>query len=338
VGDSRFGTERTTLADMYPGLSGLLEKVEATLSREDSEGAGFINLATERALSGPAKRLRPSVLLLAAECAGGATDAAVALAGVVELVHAASLVHDDVIDEALSRRGRSSANALWGNKISVLLGDYILARALAAIPGGSRERFLPELARVAAEMCIGQLSELRATGRLLAEPAYMEIVQAKTARLFAFCGWAGAVSSGASPRLADALARFGQRFGVAYQFADDILDVVGTDGRSGKPEGKDLAERKSTLPLILAASIGGDEVAAQVSALLGKDVLSPGDGEALRLLVESVGAAEAAWEKVRDWLGEARAELVEVPECAAKDALLAVCADLFPMPVMAVDR
>ena len=323
------------LSDTYPRLGELLGGVDAGLRQVWAGHDEFVAHAAEHALSGPGKRLRPTVLLLAAECAGRAGEAAIALATVVEVIHAASLIHDDVVDAAASRRGRRSSNALWDNKISVLLGDYLIARALDLVPAGERERRVPQLAEVARRMCEGQIREVRGAGRPMPESAYIDIVKSKTGSMFAFCGSAGVESGGGSPGLADRLGRFGERFGVAFQVADDVLDLVGTDGQSGKSEGRDVAEGKFTLPLILAAE-SSDASRARLEHILGKEETSPADVRAARELARSTGAIESTWRRVVAWLQSACDQLDAVPESEAKRALLAACSSQFPMPVMAV--
>jgi geranylgeranyl pyrophosphate synthase len=295
--------------DLHPELAALLRQVEALTRSAWEDEDHFLGKAARRALLGQGKRLRPAILLLAAECSGGATEHSVALASVTEVVHAASLVHDDVIDRAASRRGCQSANAVWGNKVSVLLGDYLIARAIDLLPPGGRERFLPQLAEVARRMCMGQTEEILASGRRLSAQEYLDIVRLKTASLFGFCGRVGAQTGGGSPEVAGALGLFGEAFGVAFQLADDILDFVGCDGRSGKPEGGDLAERKCTLPLIIAAERGGDAVSATLEGLIGGGGPPEGHLEAARGVAEPTGAIECAWDEVRGWLREAREHL-----------------------------
>ena len=206
-----------------------------------------------RTLSGRGKRLRPLLALLAAECAGRATDRTVRFAAVAKVVHTASLVHDDVVDGALSRRGRRSAKAAWGNKVSVLLGDYLIARAFISLAEHGGEDLALELAQVARHMCDGQILEMRLAGRLISEESYLRIARAKTGALFGLCAKTGALTGGGSEEMARSLQTYGESFGLAFQISDDILDLVGTNGRSGKAQGKDLAERKLTLPLLLAA-------------------------------------------------------------------------------------
>jgi len=325
---------RMRVANLYPRLEELLAEVEARLEQVWEEEGGFLGRAARRALSGRGKRLRPSLLLLSAECAGRATESSVRLASLVEVVHTASLVHDDVVDGAVSRRGRRSANALWGNKISVLLGDYLIAQAFDLMLPGDRERFVPECARVAKRMCEGQVKELRGARRRLGEREYLEVVRAKTGSLFGFCGRAGAESGGGSEELAEALEGFGERFGVAFQLADDILDLVGSDGRSGKPERRDLAEGKWTLPLILAAEHGGRVVRGRLERMLEGERVAGEEMALAREMAEASGAIAAAWERVGDWLGAARERLETVPESAAKQALMMIAGERFPSPVM----
>lgn len=322
------------LIDLYPSLADLLARVELCIQQVQDKDKDFLGLAAREAVSGRGKRLRPSLLLLAAECAGKAAESSIALAAVVEIVHSASLVHDDVVDEASSRRGRRSANASWGNKISVLLGDYLIARAFELLPVADRDWSVPELAGIATRMCAGQVKELRAVGKTLTEKEYLEIAQAKTGALFGFCGYAGARTANGSNAMALALQGFGEKFGVAFQFADDILDLVGTDGRSGKSEGRDLAEGKFTLPLILAVKMGGAARAEELTATLTRKKIAGKERQKIRELVESTGAIEAAWGWVSEWLHSARGELDILPEGKAKRTLTALCEELFPMPVM----
>jgi octaprenyl-diphosphate synthase len=275
------------------------------------------------------------VLLLAAECVGRASETSISLAAAVEIVHTASLVHDDVVDDSAARRGRRSANALWGNKVSVLLGDYLVAQAFDMLPKARREDWITQLLAVAQRMCEGQVRELRSAGRRLSERVYLEIVRAKTGALFGFCGRAGAETAGGSEAMLSALGEFGELFGVAFQFADDILDLVGSNGHSGKPEGRDLAERKFTLPLIMAAAADRD---ARVAL---EEIVRSGGAreEALRQareIAQATLAIDAAWRRVRDWQEAARARLSVLPASGARDALLAMAGERFPLPMMTV--
>jgi len=319
--------------ELYGALPGLMSRVESKIQELWESERGFLSLAVRKVLSGRGKRLRPAVTLLAAECAGGAGDSTVTFAAVVEIVHTASLIHDDVVDGALSRRGRRSAKADWGNKTSVLLGDYLIARAFTILSHQDRNRLAPALAEMAGRMCDGQIREMRLLGRMISENQYLGIVRAKTGALFGLCGKAGVITAGGPPEMAEALQRYGEEFGFAFQIADDILDLVGSNGRSGKPQGRDLAERKTTLPLILAAK-RGRQVRTQLDALLGADEVTAESVRFARELVESTRALAQSWSRVHESLARARAALETVPESEAKRALLAMAGDRFPLPVM----
>jgi geranylgeranyl pyrophosphate synthase len=328
------GASRAELIALYPRLGDLLARTEAAFPRAWKDRPGFLTRAAQDVLSGRGKRLRPIALLLSADCAGGATESSIAMASLVEIVHVASLIHDDVIDDAVSRHGRRSAKDRWGNKVSVLLGDYLIACALNLLPPDDGHKYTLGLARVAARMCAGQIDELRAAGRRLTEKEYLDIVLAKTGSLFSYSCESGADTAGGSPDLKQALAAFGENFGVAFQLADDVLDLVGTNGQSGKSEGRDLAEGKWTLPLILAYHRADDEARAGLTSLLAPGAPSPIARDAAREIVRATGAVDHCWERVNESLAIARDHLAPLPDSQAKRALLALAGDRFPMPVM----
>lgn len=318
---------------LYPPLSDLMSQVESQLQQLWRSERGFLSSATRKALSGRGKRLRPALVLLAAECAGGVKASTITVATVIEIAHTASLIHDDVVDGALSRRGRRSAKADWGNKVSVLLGDYLIARAFDILSRQDRDRLAPLLAEVARRMCEGQVKELRSSGRMTSEVRYLDIVRAKTGALFGLCGQAGVITAGGSSEMATEFRRFGEEFGFAFQIADDILDLVGTNGRSGKPQGRDLAERKMTLPLILASS-QDRQARTRLGALLAREAITVETTRLARELVASTRALEQSWSRVHAALAAARTALASVPDSEAKRALLAIAGDRFPLPVM----
>jgi octaprenyl-diphosphate synthase len=217
----------------------------------------------------------------------------------------------------------------------VLLGDYLVARAFDLLPAEQRHNLVPEIVEVATRMCQGQVRELRTAGRWPTEEEYFAILEGKTGALFDFCGRAGARSAGGSPREVDALAEFGADFGVAYQMADDILDLVGSEGQSGKPEGVDLTQGKLTLPLILAAAEAPPELRGELDRIVSAPRLSPADIDRAREIVYSTQATDRAWSRVGERLASARAALDSLPETPARNVLLAMAGDEFPMPVMA---
>ena len=329
-----FGASRAQLIDLYPRLCYLLTSVETTHTHAWDGHPGFLDEAARDVLGGRGKRLRPLLLLLSADCAGGANEDSIAMAGIVEILHVASLIHDDVIDDAPSRHGRRSAKDQWGNKVSVLLGDYLIAGALGIFPPGDNHALVAGLSRVAAAMCFGQIEELRAVGQRMTEEQYLQIVLAKTSSLFGYACRVGAETAGGGEAVRQALASFGESFGVAFQLADDILDLVGTNGQSGKSEGRDLAERKWTLPLIRAHEMGNAASQERLDGILRADPPGADDLDTAREIARSTGAIDYAWGQTDAWLARARDHLASVPSSPAKQALLALAGDRFPMPVM----
>ena len=198
------------------------------------------------------KRLRPMLTLLASRLEGGAGEPAIHAAAMVELLHVASLLHDDVIDRAATRRGQPTVNSRWGNDVAILMADYIYAHAWAIalewLPAG----LLEVLCRVATGMCDGEMFQIEKRDRILAEQDYFYIIRCKTAGLFSACTHLGAAVSGAGETRVAALQRYGLELGCAFQISDDVLDLTGDPRRLGKDIGTDVACGKQTLPLIRA--------------------------------------------------------------------------------------
>jgi octaprenyl-diphosphate synthase len=196
------------------------------------------------------KRLRPALLLLAAKASGKIAHQHHTLAAAVEMIHTATLVHDDVLDEAELRRHVSTVNAGWGNKVSILLGDMLFTHAfhLASTVDGRACQIIGEATN---RVCAGELRQVSERGNLnLTETAYFAIVEGKTAALTECCGRLGALYSGASDEIANKLASFGRNLGLAFQIADDLLDLTGNEETAGKTLGTDLEQQKLTLPVI----------------------------------------------------------------------------------------
>lgn len=199
------------------------------------------------------KRLRPTLLLLCSKLAGHCGDSAIRLAAVVEMIHAATLVHDDVIDDARTRRGRPSTNSRWGNHTSVLAGDWLYMQAFQVALRERDFRVLDILIGVTQMMVEGELAQLERIGSIaVTEADYMELVDRKTAALFSACARLGAVAGRGSAELLDALGRYAWNVGMAFQLIDDVLDFTSREKVLGKPVGNDLWEGKVTLPLIYA--------------------------------------------------------------------------------------
>jgi octaprenyl-diphosphate synthase len=327
------------LSQQYPPLVSLFERVEAKLQLLAQAEQITLAEAGAYAISGRGKRLRPALLLLAAEACGGANEAALDLAAAVELLHTASLVHDDVVDEAAWRRGKAAARICWGNKISVLLGDYLFCRALSHLFLTSGRESLQQLVEVARQMCQGQVAELTEMGPELGESRYWEIIADKTASVFRFCGEAGAQCAGAAPEIAARFAEFGENFGMAFQLADDIHDLIGSQAASGKPVNHDLRQQKITLPIIYTLST----LKGEAREAFRQTLISPRRSEEdLRQLAEAArncGGIDYAGRICREYQQAARQALLATPLLpetgeSARQTLLSLCDNAFPLPVM----
>ena len=225
----------------------------------------LIRQVAEYIIGGGGKRLRPALLILCAKATGYQGTDHHTLAAVIEMIHTATLLHDDVVDESDLRRGHATANAEYGNAASVLVGDFLYSRAFQMMVGVARMRVLQILAETTNAIAEGEVLQLINAGDAgLDEAAYLNVIQRKTARLFEAAARIGAVLGGADPGVEDALARYGMHLGTAFQLVDDILDYSGNADAIGKNVGDDLAEGKMTLPLIHALANGTAEEAAVI--------------------------------------------------------------------------
>ncbi|MBS0325906.1 MAG: polyprenyl synthetase family protein [Proteobacteria bacterium] len=242
------------------------------------------------------KRLRPALLLLAARACGYSGRDHRVLAAVIEMIHTATLLHDDVVDESDLRRGHATANAAFGNAASVLVGDFLYSRAFQLMVGTGSIRVLEIVADATNRIAEGEVMQLMNTGdAALDERAYLDVIERKTATLFEAAARIGAVLGGAPREREDALARYGRHLGIAFQIMDDVLDYSGDAGAIGKNVGDDLAEGKMTLPLIRALAVGHDAE----KGLIRHAVSERGRGEfaAVAKALETTGAL--AWSRER---------------------------------------
>ncbi|HTK75808.1 MAG TPA: polyprenyl synthetase family protein [Gemmataceae bacterium] len=258
------------------------------------------------------KRLRPVLLLLTAHACGRVTPTHHVLGAVVEMVHTATLVHDDVLDEAGLRRHVPTVNAGWGNKASILLGDYLFTHAfhLSSTTGDARACEL--IGEATNRVCEGELQQTLERGNLsLSEEEYLEIIDKKTAALTACCCQLGAYYAEAEPEVVERLANYGRSLGIAFQVADDLLDITGREQTAGKTLGTDLEQLKLTLPLIHMLENVRPEEATRLRALLrGR---SPQRREAITEAVETTKAVAYARQKADDFAAAARDELECLP-------------------------
>ncbi len=268
------------------------------------------------------KLFRPMLLLLCNEVEARPHPRAVTLAAAVELVHLATLVHDDAVDHSVLRRGMPTVNALWNHQSAIIMGDYLYSRSVTELAGLGRVDLIRVLARAANEMSIGEMRQLSSHDALaFGEEDYHRLIASKTASLMAAACEMGAVAG--DSRHADALRRYGHELGMAFQIADDLLDFVATEATTGKPSGQDLREHKMTLPTIRALRSMGPEARRQVERFFADP--EPGE-EAIRQIVDLVrehGGLEYARSRADDFAARAVRALEDVPDSPATESLVA---------------
>jgi len=276
------------------------------------------------------KRLRPLLVLLCAGAVGPIDREHTTLAAVIEFIHTATLLHDDVVDISSLRRGRATANAKWGNAPSVLVGDFLYSRAFQLLVALGNMPLMQLLADTTNTIAEGEVLQLTKAGDpTTTEEAYFKVIENKTAVLFAAATKGAALLSTQPTNIADALYRYGLNLGIAFQLADDVLDYLGDPQKMGKNIGDDLSEGKPTLPLITTIQRGSDEEKALVQAAITDRNAAAID--AIIRAVQRCGALEYTMERARHYANEAEQTLQELPSSQHKEALLRLCK-------LAVDR
>lgn len=291
-------------------------------TRMASEHAPRIPEVTAHLVEAGGKRLRPLLTLAAANMCGYQGTHHQLLAATVEFIHTATLLHDDVVDESDKRRGRPTANLLWDNKSSVLVGDYLFSRSFQLMVETGNMKALGILANASAVIAEGEVLQLSAAQDIsTTEAIYLQVVRGKTAALFAAACEVGAVISEAPEAHAKALLAYGDALGIAFQIVDDLLDFGGTSASLGKNIGDDFRERKLTLPIILAIAKADTTERAFWQRTIGKGEQHEDDlGHALRLM-DGHGTLEQTRQKALDWAEVARAALGPLPESELKNVL-----------------
>ncbi|HEX6833835.1 MAG TPA: polyprenyl synthetase family protein [Rudaea sp.] len=281
----------------------------------------LINQIAEHIIGGGGKRLRPMLVLLAARAAGYRGRDHVLLAAVVEFIHTATLLHDDVVDESDLRRGRKTANALWGNAASVLVGDFLYSRSFQMMVEGDDMRVMRILADTTNRIAEGEVLQLlNVHNPDVDEAAYLRVIERKTAVLFAAATRLGALLGGLPAAQEEALASYGMNLGFAFQIADDVLDYVSDAGTLGKNIGDDLAEGKATLPLIYAIERAAPEHAASLRRAIETGGLDSLDN--IIAAIRDSGSLERATAKAQMHADAAKAALSGLPPSDARDALI----------------
>jgi len=308
---------------LFALVSAELAEVEGRLHAPTGGNGHLLGAVARHALAPGGKRIRPALLLLAAHaCGGGERERAVTLAAVAEMMHAATLIHDDIVDHASTRRGRPSAKAVWGADVSVLVGDFLYARAIQTLVADGDVGILRAFADAAVCMAEGEILQLERLRDLdISEADYLRILTGKTAALMSATCRVGAIVAAAPPPWAEALAAFGMDLGIGFQLVDDALDYTARAERLGKPVASDFREGKITYPLIHVMRVSSAEDRGSLEAMGRRDALADGDVTVLRGLVERYEAVPATMRLVDEYLGRARERLQILPATPGREAL-----------------
>ena len=300
-------------------------RVDDVIRARLSSRVALIDQISHYIINAGGKRIRPRLVLLFSEALGFEGPERYELAAIVEFIHTATLLHDDVVDESALRRGRATANAMFGNAASVLVGDFLYSRAFQMMVGVNRMRVLQVLAdatNVIAEGEVLQLMNMHDPDLAVAD--YLQVIRYKTAKLFEASARLGAVLAGADAALEESCADYGRSLGTAFQLVDDLLDYEGNSSELGKNVGDDLREGKPTLPLLLAM-----ERASESDRALIRHAIEHGELQKLPdilAIVRTTGALDATRAAAQAEADQARAVLAHLPPSRARDALLDLCA------------
>ncbi len=320
AGEAQAKAPQDRLADW---LAGDMAEVNALIrARMASRHAPRIPEVTAHLVEAGGKRLRPMLTLAAARLLGYAGQDHVKLAATVEFIHTATLLHDDVVDESQRRRGRPTANLLWDNKSSVLVGDYLFARSFQLMVETGNLRVLDILANASATIAEGEVLQLTASQDLRTDEAiYLQVVRGKTAALFSAATEAGGVIAGAPEAKVRALFDYGDALGIAFQIVDDILDYGGQDAVIGKNTGDDFRERKLTLPVIKAVARATEAERAFWVRVIEKGDQRAGDLDEALSILSRHGAIAAARADALAWSARAKAALDNLDAHPLRDML-----------------
>jgi len=302
-----------------------LAAIEQEFGRQTRSNVGVITEIGEYLRAGGGKRIRPILLLLASRLfpgPGEVRSSAIRLGAVVEIIHTATLVHDDIIDEACTRRGRPSANTQWGNPKCVLAGDWLYMQAFKVALQERSLRVLDVLIELTQQMVEGELLQMECLGRCVSLEEYLDLIFRKTACLFSVCMRLGGILSRATAEQEECLAVYGRNLGMAFQIVDDVLDLTASEEILGKPVASDLREGKTTMAVIAVLEKCVPEERALIETVLREGAFRSVTHEQVAALLNRYGGVEAAMTRARQYAVEARQVLCGFPDSETKRALL----------------
>ena len=323
-----------TLLQLFEPIRGDLSHVEREFARHVQSQVSVIPAIGTYIQDGGGKRIRPAVLLMAARMAGYAGEKAVSYASVIEFIHTATLVHDDIIDDADVRRGRDAVHTRYGNHITVLFGDFLYLKSMSLALSHDALDIVRLLCDVTLRIVEGEIYQLTKTGAVdLSEEEHFDIVRRKTALLFAGSAKIGGMLGSATREQQDALWDYGLNIGMAFQVVDDLLDFTGEQDALGKPVGGDLREGKMTLPVIHLYARGGDRARAVLQRVVNARSVSTDEWREIRSLLAQARSLEYAQRAAAAFVDRAKKALSAFPPSDAREALL-----YLPDYVIARDR
>lgn len=310
-----------SIAQIKAPIQAEMDAFEKHFRKSMKSSVPLLDKITHYIVKRKGKQMRPMFVFLSAKMFGETKASAYNAASLIELLHTATLVHDDVVDEAYKRRGFFSINALWKNKIAVLVGDYLLSRGLLLSVENEEFELLRIVSNSVKLMSEGELLQIEKARKLdIEESVYFDIIRKKTATLIASCCATGAESAGQGPELVERMRLFGEKVGICFQIKDDLFDY-GTGTDIGKPTGIDIKEKKMTLPLIYALSQASKADRRKIIRLIKKDKISSAEVQHVIDFVVQGGGISYAQSKMNAYRDEALAILQEFPDNSARDSL-----------------
>ena len=299
-----------------------LEAVEREFGRDTVSSVPAITDIGEHLRGGGGKRIRPALLLLSAKLFHYTGRGAIRLGAVVEMIHTATLVHDDIIDEARTRRGRPAANTRWGNSKCVLAGDWLYMQSFKIAVQERNFKILDVLIDLTQQMVEGELLQMEKLGRSITLDEHFDLIHRKTACLFSTCTRLGAIVGGASAEDEDKLARYGRSLGMAFQLVDDVLDLTASEDVLGKPVASDLREGKVTMAVIQALAQCTPEEKALIHKVLDERAFHSVTHDQILAILTRSGSLDAATARAHEYASDARSAICDLPDSEIKRALL----------------
>ena len=313
------------LSDVFTHYAGDLRIVEEHLEKKYRSYIDLIPGIAAHIIASGGKRLRPLLLIISADLCGYRGERRHVLAGVIEFIHTASLLHDDVIDHATMRRGKESANRVWGNTASVLVGDYLYSMAFAALAEDEDPVVQKLLSYTTTVMVEGEIVQLVNVGNAaIREQDYLTVIERKTAILISACCAVGAVIAGASQVRVEALSRFGMKLGMAFQITDDTLDYVASEKEFGKAVGTDIREGKITLPLIRTLTKCSAEEKGMIRGILDRRTASAGEIKGLLDVINRYDGIRYALDMAGRFISEGKKNLDSFEDSIPRQSLEAL--------------